>query len=307
LNKKDWIWAVVYIGSIVLFFSLSGTTEAWAFQDDWDDAAFKKKHGDVRAGSLDFYALYAPPGEIRYLPEKSFLNKEVFIYTDHTEYAGYQLPDLQTLPAFDFRLIENDHAGTRQIRFSNSIWNAGDGPLEFRGTVDQQEMTVEVFQVLHTEGVLAEQIPMGNFYYSESHNHWHWFGFSVYQIWSVIEDGTLDELLVESGKVGYCLRDDSLVDEFNVDFFHPEKDNRPTYTACGSRVQGLSVGWVDTYGYNTPGQRLDVTGIPEGIYALRSVADPNGEIVESDKENNEAITYFQLERFRVQVVELPEL
>jgi hypothetical protein len=280
--------------------------QARAESPDIENDIFKKKYGDVVEGSLDFYMVYAPRGQMRYLPEKHMLSKGSAADEVRPIISGYQMPDLRTLPAYDLRVVADDQKGTRHLMFSNSIWNAGDGPLEFRGSVNHQDMTAEVYQILYEDGEPAEEIPMGNFYYSESHNHWHWEGFSTYEIWSIAEDGALDELLAESGKVGYCIRDDSRVNSFNVDFDHPDILEGPNYTVCGTRVQGLSVGWVDTYAFNTPGQSIEITGIPEGLYALRSVADPEGEIMEIDKENNEAITYFQLETFRARVIEVPE-
>lgn len=250
---------------------------------------------------------YAPPGQVRYLPELQVIRETEKIEEVQAAFTNYELPDLRTLPAYDLRLIVDTQNGARHLKFSNSIWNAGEGPLEFRGATNNQGGEAEVYQVLYENGEPADEIPMGNFYFSESHNHWHWDGFSKYQIWSIQEDGALDELLVESGKVGYCIRDDSKIDELNVDFNSPEIADRPAYTICSTRVQGLSAGWVDTYAYNTPGQTLDITGVPEGIFALRSVADPSGGILEEDKDNNDAITYFELERFRVRVVDKPDI
>jgi hypothetical protein len=296
---------ILFFGQILLLMVYAGITESRAQESDWEVDDFKKKYGDITEGSLDFYSIYAPRGEIRFLPDKQLIYEESIDVTATLLLTGYQLPDLRTLPAHDLRVVANDHAGTRQLQFSNSIWNAGDGPMEFRGTVNEQEQTVEVFQVLYENSEPGEEIPMGNFYYSESHNHWHWAGFSKYEIWTVGDNGSLEEIIAESGKVGYCIRDDSRVDTFNVDFHNPNSADRPGYRSCGTRVQGLSVGWVDTYVFNTPGQSLDITGIPEGLYALRSVVDPEGEIIELNKENNEMITYFQLETFRARIVEVP--
>ena len=55
---------------------------------------------------------------------------------------------------------------------------------------------------------------------------------------------------------------------------------------------GLSVGYADTYSYDLPGQRLNVTGIKKGIYCLVSTANPDhgvgdiNQIEESDTANN---------------------
>lgn len=262
----------------------------------------KEKAKKLEMSYSEMEEALAPRGRIRYLPELKSIDK-TGIQIDTLILTGeYDLPDLRTLPAYDLRLIQNDQNGTRQLRFSNSIWNAGDGPLVLKGVYDPRGEVADVFQVLYQEGQPAEEKQMGNFYFHKEHNHWHWEGFSLYEIWSIDEDGNLAELLSESGKVGYCIRDDSRIDAFDVRFEKPNIAASPGYRSCGVQQQGLSVGWVDTYAHNTPGQTLDITGIPEGIYALRSVANPDGYILEADTAHNEAITYFQLESFRVSVV-----
>jgi hypothetical protein len=175
----------------------------------------------------EFEELFAPQGRIRYLPELEYI-RETNLQTKTMILMGeYELPDLRTLPAYDLRLIQNDQNGARQLRFSNSIWNAGDGPLVLKGVYEPRDELADVFQVLYQDGEPAGEKQMGNFYFHEEHNHWHWDGFSLYEIWSIDEDGNLAELLSESGKVGYCIRDDSRIDEFDVIFENPNKAARP--------------------------------------------------------------------------------
>jgi hypothetical protein len=277
-----------------------GITPSEAQIDFYNLAKEKAKILDMSYNDLE--EALAPRGRIRYLPELKSIDKAGVQFETLISMNEYDLPDLRTLPAYNLRLIQNDQNGTRQLRFSNSIWNAGDGPLVLKGVYDPRSEVADVFQVLYHDGQPTEEKQMGNFYFHEEHNHWHWEGFSLYEIWSIDDDGNLAELLSESGKVGYCIRDDSRIDGFDVRFENPNIAVSPGYRSCGVQQQGLSVGWVDTYAHNTPGQTLDITGIPEGIYALRSIANPDGYILEADTTHNEAITYFQLESFRVSVV-----
>ena len=50
---------------------------------------------------------------------------------------------------------------------------------------------------------------------------------------------------------------------------------------------GLSVGWGDKYPWNLLDERIDVTGLPDGVYRIREIADPNNEFEESNEDNNE--------------------
>jgi hypothetical protein len=51
---------------------------------------------------------------------------------------------------------------------------------------------------------------------------------------------------------------------------------------------------MDVYLWDTPGQEIDITGLPNGTYALVSTANPDGILMEADLENNSATTAFWL-------------
>ena len=56
-------------------------------------------------------------------------------------------------------------------------------------------------------------------------------------------------------------------------------------------TMGLSRGWGDTYGVNAVGQYLDITGLADGRFRLRVMADGNSvdgfdRFLESDETNN---------------------
>jgi hypothetical protein len=209
-----------------------------------------------------------------------------------------QLPDLQTLPPTDMRLVRNSYSGTTLLRLTNSVVNAGEGPLEMWGTLLPGTGTHQVIQRMYdTEGGYAEQV-VGRFIFHPEHSHWHLDGFSLYELWSVNPDGTLDQVLATSGKVSFCLRDIRRSRQ-------PVVAASAAFTSCGARRQGISAGWIDTYQYYLPGQTVDVTGLPDGRYALMSTADPLNLIRESEEGNNFALVYLNLEGGRVQVLDEP--
>ena len=207
------------------------------------------------------------------------------------------LPDLQTLPPFDLQLAANRSSGERIIRFSNSVWNSGEGVLELHGAYDDESNTVLVSQVLHGLDQDLVERSVGEFVFHREHNHWHWEGFSIYEIWTVESSGDLGELVVTSGKVGFCMLDTSRIsDEWikKKSITGLEIAERRQYGQCGWRRQGISTGWVDTYDWDTPGQVMDVSNLSDGLYALLSTVDPDRLLLESDKENNTAIVFFLL-------------
>ncbi|HLF37050.1 MAG TPA: lysyl oxidase family protein, partial [Anaerolineales bacterium] len=66
---------------------------------------------------------------------------------------------------------------------------------------------------------------------------------------------------------------------------------------------GLSVGWADVYDHYLPGQSIDISGLPDGIYALMSTADPYNLIQESDETNNAAVVYLEIKGTQVSILD----
>jgi hypothetical protein len=206
-------------------------------------------------------------------PERSRFPQEVTL----------SLPDLQTLPPYNLRLILNPDAGRMWIRFSNSILNNGPGVLELAGQRDQPSGDILVHQNIYYGEDQFVKNPIGQFEYVDAHNHWHYDSFSLYQVWRVGAEGQPLEVVASSGKVSYCVRDSDPIEELDPSRTAPSgAPDRPGYLSCGSSLQGLSPGWVDTYLVNTPGQYVDISGLPEGDYLLVSTVDPENLLIETN-------------------------
>jgi hypothetical protein len=209
-------------------------------------------------------------------------------------------PDLQTLPPFDLRLIRNPEAGRTWIRFSNSILNSGPGVLELQGKRDAQSEDILVAQNIYYGEDQFVRNSLGFFEFEESHNHWHFEGFSLYEVWSLGAEGEMLEVVASSGKVSYCVRDSDPASQPTDNLpgaGEPDTESTPTkprYLACGWTLQGLSTGWIDTYKHNTPGQYVDISGLPDGDYLLVSTVDPDNLLLETNETNNAASLYFSL-------------
>lgn len=218
--------------------------------------------------------------------------------------TGLRLPDLVTLPPFDFRLVEYRGSGKREIHFANSVLNRGEGVLELRGELDHQNNSIVFHQRLVGDGEQEVTHRVGEFNYHPEHGHWHWDDFSVYEIWALAPDGRPAEVVVTSGKVGYCMLDIRRLEDEEIEDSAIRKSQIPEtrqYRGCGWRLQGISVGWVDTYHAHTPGQSMDVSELRDGIYAFLSTVDPEGYLYEADRGNNTAMVYFSLygDQFRL--------
>lgn len=215
------------------------------------------------------------------------------------------LPDLQTLPMFDFRLLPGSTRGERFVYFSNAVINAGEGTLELRGAFDRQDQSFVVTQYMFGLNDSSLTRDVGEFEFHPDHNHWHWDSFALYELLEVKPDGSLGEMVVTSGKVGYCIWDRSQAEAEWVAENMSKAAEIPAsreYGQCNSRRQGLSPGWVDTYDWGTPGQFVEVTGLESGVYALRSTVDPEGLIQEANERNNTAVAYLYIEEDHVIVM-----
>ena len=112
------------------------------------------------------------------------------------------------------------------------------------------------------------------------------------------------EVVASSGKVSYCVRDSDPIEELDDSRTAPvSAPDKPGYLACGWTLQGLSPGWVDTYLVNTPGQYVDISGLPEGDYLLVSTVDPENLLIETNEDNNSASIYFTIANDQVTVGE----
>ncbi len=212
------------------------------------------------------------------------------------------LPDLLTLPPTNVRLVIDWNTGRSYLRFTTAIANAGMSDLELLGYRSPVSGKTLVLQRVRTTSGNQYGNMVGEFAFHPEHNHWHFGSFASYTVWSLQEDGSLNQILATSGKISYCLRDDEVLAEAVG-----RARTWPAYNACNGEVQGISAGWVDVYRSYLPGQYVEITGLEDGIYALVSTADPEGLLLESDETNNTAIIYFELSGNWVELLSAPPI
>jgi hypothetical protein len=208
------------------------------------------------------------------------------------------LPDLITLPPTELSVRFNPVDEQKLLRFTNSILNIGQGKIELWGASNPDTGKVTVTQFVYNEEGSAEETVVGEFFFHPEHDHWHLGDFAVYEIWSLTPDGEFDSVVALSNKISYCLRDDARSDI-------PNAARGQTYTNCNQERQGISVGWIDIYRFNLEGQSIDISSLQDGVYALRSVVDPENHLREADSTNNAAILFFELEGENLSIVDPP--
>ena len=148
-----------------------------------------------------------------------------------------------------------------------------------------------------TKTEATAEVSIGSFVYEGTHNHWHFQDFMIFELWALSIEGRLDRQLATTGKLTFCI-----VDNVPVPFDFEPIDPNPLASECGSDLQGISVGWVDIYAADVPGQDIDIGGLPDGAYALRTRIDPDNRVLETDDSDNIDVTYVVVRGFEVEAV-----
>jgi hypothetical protein len=205
-------------------------------------------------------------------------------------------PNLRTLPVSDlsFEMHPKEEA-TYILRFANTVWNAGEGPLELESEGDPtDDKPKPIYQNLYdapVDGNLTERRRVASdFIFHPQHEHFHFTDFAEYRLLEQNPGGNYRPVKTEGIKTSYCV----------MDTWRREGDASGQYTTCNADRQGLSPGWADTYRADLYDQWV-VLGdqiLPDGEYAVKSIADPKGVIDEGGGErekDNTAITYFTVD------------
>ena len=216
------------------------------------------------------------------------------------------LPDMRTVVPAHLNLV-NEHQRDL-LRFSNGVANTGSGPwalrpepsIEYAKANNLSEVSAvqeirdsgayykcgeQPKQVTDCYNVVSESVA-GTFLFHPEHNHWHIDDIALFEIRKGSPTGPV--VGGNSIKTTFCL-----IDWYKLD------DNSPAgervFFDCYTSYQGISSGWVDQYHQATPGQELDLTGVPNADdFYLVSTANHAGIFAETDKTNNTAWVKFRL-------------
>ena len=207
-------------------------------------------------------------------------------------------PDLQTEIPSDINIqLSGDQ---KLLRFSNTVYNLGEGPLELRPENDKKGVT-KAYQRIYShnssdEVYLVEENLVGNFEFHRIHHHWHFENFALYELLEDINSSPGD-VVKSNSKTTFCIIDTTVAPDGDTleHFGWGGTYNKRTGTWSGyskctkTSINGISVGYGDRYNQSLSGQSIDITGIPDGCYWLKSTADPDNLLKEKDNNNNSAV------------------
>jgi hypothetical protein len=208
------------------------------------------------------------------------------------------LPDIRPRRPGDLSIQMN--GSVKELRLANTVWNAGQGPLELRPV--NSGGTTTAYQRVYSHDAagnpyLLSETPIGNFTYHPGHGHWHFEGFALYEVLEVTPTGGEGAVLRQGEKVSFCIIPTTFI---TSNLQHAGWGG--SYSCGATAMQGLPVGWGDTYTSGLAGQSVDVTGLPDGIYWLRSTADFKDLIDEKRETNNSVKVKIQITDMTVRIV-----
>jgi Lysyl oxidase len=186
-----------------------------------------------------------------------------------------------------------DGSGSRLlIRLDGYVHNAGAGPLDIRGTNNVNGTMTSVSQLIYDSNPAVPPTPLFHnpaprvFYESaDFHNHFHLRSAMRYSMWN----STRTAEAAPGQKVGFCLVDSEPVEAGpgatpvykSTDNHFCEHDS----PSIPSVFMGVSAGWRDYYSANLSFQWIDASDVAPGQYWMRTDADPDGVVQESNEVN----------------------
>lgn len=206
--------------------------------------------------------------------------------------ADGPMPDLRSLPAWGINVAPNGNF----LRFSATVWNAGNSPLVVDGFRQDGEDLMDAYQYFFdAEGNQTGYQPVGTLEWDAkpSHSHWHFTDFARYSLL----DADMNEVN-RSKKEAFCLANTDSVD-LTVPDAEWKPENTDLSTSCGdysslSIREVLAAGWGDTYTQYRAGQSFDLRGLKNGVYYIAVIANPEDRLAESSLDNNVELRQIRL-------------
>ena len=183
---------------------------------------------------------------------------------------------------YDNQISTNIIPGHRHLKVTVTTPNIGDGKLYLYGVLPSNgDGTQDIRQrVYRSDGSFFDRLA-GKFVFHPSHDHIHVEGWTQFRLRTMNPDSSVGPIVASGAKTSFCVLDLGVYDSSLPNF-----DSDGQFHSCSGTIQGLSVGWADTYTKDLDGQNIDITGLPDGVYWLEAEVDPLLRIAEKRENNN---------------------
>jgi hypothetical protein len=195
------------------------------------------------------------------------------------------LPDLVPLPSWGITTNRQGHQDF--LNFGATVWVGGNSPLDVEGFRSNGSPIMKAYQYFWRNGHVIGRVRAGTmgFEPGSGENHWHFQQFAQYRLLN-----SAKAVAVRSKKVGFCIAPTDA-----VDMLLPGAVWQPSQTgffgSCGSPSslwvqEYMPIGWGDTYFQFLSEQAFDITNVPNGIYYIEIIANPEKVLRESNMSND---------------------
>jgi Lysyl oxidase len=197
-------------------------------------------------------------------------------------------PDLVPLPAWSVDTFHvrktKHHFGSDQLQFGATVWIGGHSPLDVEGFRVKGSPKMRAYQYFWRDGHIVGRTRVGTMGFA-GYNHWHFKQFAEYRLLKANR-----KLAVRSHKEGFCIAPSD-----SVDLTLPHALWQPSQIglggACGEETalwvqEELPIGWGDTYFQYIPGQSFNISHLPNGVYYIEVIANPEHLLYETNTHND---------------------
>ena len=201
-------------------------------------------------------------------------------------------PDLVPLKSANFRL-EKTSSGHYLLRFDSTTANFG-GPLEIAvPSLTNKQIYQNIYDATKNGKIVIHTKIGADLIFHPTHNHFHFQDFGSYTLVKRDTNGIYRDTSKVGQKTSFCI----------LDLIRVAGTGNPwrNYSECGATKQGLSSGWADIYDASLADQWIDLgsTMLSDGMYGIRTTADPDNKLFESNDANNTVYTYFSIQNGRL--------
>lgn len=207
--------------------------------------------------------------------------------------ASAGLPDLISLPAHDLSIQRTTNGDKDFLDFAATIWNRGPGPFDIEGFRHNDHARMQARQFFTTPNGKTRSVKIGRFTFDNRTGQHHWDLSDVARYTLLGDHGNW---VVRSNKQSFCMEPTDPINliEPNADWV-PNEGYRlcPTAQSLWLR-EALQVGWGDTYFQTIGCTAFNITSLPDGVYLLRTTANPFGHIHEVTRSNDSSYLKIRL-------------
>ncbi|HVL90245.1 MAG TPA: hypothetical protein VM841_08435, partial [Actinomycetota bacterium] len=194
----------------------------------------------------------------------------------------------------------------RCLRYSFGLANAGEGNFDVRYTNDRSGNTTAMTQcVQQADGSSPRARPAGTGAFHQTHGHFHYSNVIFHDVWRITDPSIWAREAIGAGKkIGYSPADQGIADWFDFTQMAPGTSGSAGNCAPGTNSRlGMSVGWGDAYRYQRPGNFVEFGNAGDGLYVVRTIADPENVVEESDESDNTAYALIRIVGTEINVLE----